>query len=292
MLGTITAPVKPAAAFGSTAPRPVQNAIALASSRTGVDAAYLTAKAAAESSFDPRAQASTSSARGLYQFIDQTWLATVKRHGAKHGLGREAAQIQADGNGRWQGSSPAVEQRILALRDNPRFAAAMAAELAADNRQYLSARVGGDIGNTELYLAHFLGARGAAQFIAAQRATPDAPAAQMFPAAAKANRAVFYDRQGQTRSLQQIFDRFAQRFERQAPSQADPTRGTGNPPAVTKPTADTREATVSTGVSPPPVPRFTGISFSAQRSTGFETALALDVLDRVNQALLDRDDRA
>jgi len=31
----------------------------------------------------PPARAQTSSAAGLFQFVDQTWLATLKRHGAR-----------------------------------------------------------------------------------------------------------------------------------------------------------------------------------------------------------------
>src|SRR3546814_1987545 len=59
-----------------------------ASSSTGVDFAYLVAQAGQESGFRPDAQASGSSARGLFQFIDSTWLQMVRDHGAKYGLTR------------------------------------------------------------------------------------------------------------------------------------------------------------------------------------------------------------
>ena len=61
-------------------------AIQQAAARTGVDFSYLLGQARIESGFDPNARARTSSATGLFQFIDQTWLGTVKRHGAEHGL--------------------------------------------------------------------------------------------------------------------------------------------------------------------------------------------------------------
>ena len=51
----------------------VQSAIARAATRTGVDFDYLLAQAKLESGLDPSAKAGTSSATGLYQFIDSTW---------------------------------------------------------------------------------------------------------------------------------------------------------------------------------------------------------------------------
>ncbi len=74
-------------AVGSVQPGAVTAAISRAAARTGVDFNYLIAQAQIESGLNPRAQASTSSARGLYQFVDSTWLRTVDKHGAKHGLG-------------------------------------------------------------------------------------------------------------------------------------------------------------------------------------------------------------
>lgn len=63
----------------------VTGAIQLASAKTGVDFDYLVKQARVESSMNPNAKARTSSATGLYQFIEQTWLRMVKNHGAEHG---------------------------------------------------------------------------------------------------------------------------------------------------------------------------------------------------------------
>src|SRR3546814_9370713 len=68
---------------------PVRDAVQSASARTGIDFDYLVDVARVESRFNPTAQAPTSSARGLYQFTRQTWLATLDRHGASHGLRSE-----------------------------------------------------------------------------------------------------------------------------------------------------------------------------------------------------------
>jgi hypothetical protein len=50
---------------------------------------------------NPKAQASTSSARGLYQFIEQTWLGTVKEAGNAFGYGKYADAITKSDSGRY-----------------------------------------------------------------------------------------------------------------------------------------------------------------------------------------------
>ncbi|MCW2246228.1 hypothetical protein M2352_001819 [Azospirillum fermentarium] len=191
----------------------VESAIRNASSKTGVDFAYLMAKASQESSFDPNAKASTSSATGLYQFIDSTWLTTVKAHGADNGLGKYANAIQVRSDGRATVSDPAMKQEILDLRKNPSVSALMAAEFTRDNKEYLEKNTNGPVGATELYMAHFLGAGGAAKFLNAKQENPNAKAADLFPEAASANKAVFYDKEtGQSKTLAQIYNRFAGKF--------------------------------------------------------------------------------
>lgn len=194
------------------APPRVLEAIRSAAHRTGVNFAYLMEQAAAESGFDAKAGSKSSSAKGLYQFIESTWLKMVKSYGAEHGLQKYAAMI--DGNG--QVADPQARKEILALRDDPAAAAAMAAEFAAENRDYLETYGGfapEEIGSTELYFAHFLGAGGAAAFLKAYKDNPLANAADLFPQAARANRNVFYDpKTGQGRTLAGVYDFFAKKF--------------------------------------------------------------------------------
>jgi Transglycosylase SLT domain len=59
----------------------VTGAIQQASQATGTSFNYLLATAQVESGLNPQAGASTSSARGLFQFIETTWLATIKQAG-------------------------------------------------------------------------------------------------------------------------------------------------------------------------------------------------------------------
>ena len=190
----------------------VASAIQLAAARTGVDFSYLFSQARIESGLNPNARARTSSATGLFQFIDQTWLGTVKRHGAAHGLGWAADAIQRTPSGRYHVADPAARRAILDLRRQPEAASAMAAEFASDNQQYLEGRLGRPVESVDLYLAHFLGPAGAARFLRAHDSNPNASAAGILPSAARANRWVFFNRDGTPRSFAQIRERFADRI--------------------------------------------------------------------------------
>ena len=174
----------------------MQTAIAGASRATGVDFSYLLGQARLESSLNPNARAGTSSAAGLYQFTGGTWLATLERHGAAHGFGWASGAISG---GRVR--DPAMRQQIMALRYDPGASALMAGELANDNSAHLTAVLGRAPDPAELYLAHFLGADGAGKFLTALAADPAQSAAALFPAAAAANRGIFFDAGGAPRSL-------------------------------------------------------------------------------------------
>ncbi|WP_426028863.1 transglycosylase SLT domain-containing protein [Brevundimonas sp. TWP2-3-4b2] len=169
----------------------VEAAIRRASNATGVDADFLVRTARRESAMNPSAKARTSSAAGLFQFVEQTWLGTVKAHGAKHGYGQYADLIYRGGDGRWrvEGSARNV---VLDLRFDPQAASTMAAELTASNAAYLRGRSGKEPGAGDLYAAHFLGPAGAAQLMDAMERRPGSSAAAIFPEAASANRSIFY----------------------------------------------------------------------------------------------------
>lgn len=177
--------------------------IARASHETGADFDFMVRTAARESNFDPNARASTSSAAGMYQFLEQTWLAMMQRHGRDHGLGREAGMIEQSETGRFTVSDPAQRQRILDMRFDANIAARMAGELAAENASILESRIGRQPTSGELYAAHFLGAGGASELINAAGQTPSTRADQLFPAAAAANRNVFYDG-GRPRNVREV----------------------------------------------------------------------------------------
>jgi hypothetical protein len=182
----------------------VEAAIQTASQATGVDFSFLLGAAKRESGYDPGARAHSSSAAGLFQFVDQTWLATLKKHGAKHGYARYAELIGQGTDGRFYVSGAEARKTVMDLRLDPHAASLMAGELASDHASYLRGRVGRAPTAGELYAAHFLGPQGSARLIEAAEKSPKASAAAMFPEAAAANHPIFY-RDGRPATVAEVY---------------------------------------------------------------------------------------
>ncbi len=89
----------------------VAGAIKNAAGQTGTSFSYLLATAKMESDFNPTATATTSSAKGLFQFIEQTWLGTVKEAGAHFGYGQYADAISRTPSGGYTVTDPAARAR-------------------------------------------------------------------------------------------------------------------------------------------------------------------------------------
>ncbi len=219
------------AALVNRAPQGVVNAIKTASAKTGVSFSYLMEKAAAESNFNPTAKAKTSSATGLFQFIDSTWMDMIHKFGAKYGIDTNQSK-----------------QSLLELRKDPDVCSLMAAEFAECNKEHLQQKLGGNIGDTELYFAHFMGAGGAGTFLSQLKKNPAATAADLFPKEARANRGVFYDRQtGTAKTLQQVYDFFDKKFS-------------GDTEVATNNTADVTRKKSGYQLLPPSTERYVRVS--------------------------------
>lgn len=193
-------------------------AVRHASKVAGVDFGYLMQLAGAESGFDAGISATTSSATGLFQFIDNTWLVSLYSHGAKYGLGDIASRIEVQRNAAGEITTasikdPLVEKYALGLRTDPRIMALMGAEFAKDNHDNLQAALPRrNITRADQYLAHFLGSGQATNFIVKLDRNPNAAAKSSFPAAAEANHNVFYKRSGVARSLEEVYNLFKNKF--------------------------------------------------------------------------------
>ena len=188
----------------AASPSDVLSAIKFASQKTGSDFDYLLTTAQRESNLDNTAKSRGSSASGLFQFIDQTWLSLIKRYGDEHGLGHYADAISRTETGRLVVGTPEMKSAILALREDPKVSALMAGESAAATKQALECTLGRPVCAGELYAAHFLGERGAQRLIAWNEQHAGARADLAFPEAAKANRSVFYHADGQAKTIGEV----------------------------------------------------------------------------------------
>ncbi len=195
--------------FGErTVPRKVVDTIVKASDEAGVDPVYMMALADKESSFDTDAKAATSSAQGLFQFVTRTWLEMIRDYGARYGLAEEAAAVKGRGSAITVAGN--MRSRVLGLRNDPRVAALMAAELIKRDRERIEARVGRALTTTELYLAHFLGTASAGRFLSLSSEKPDEVAGRAFRSAARANRRLFTEADGGKRrslTVSELHDR-------------------------------------------------------------------------------------
>src|SRR6202049_3487725 len=129
----------------------VAGAIKQAAGTTGASFEYLVATAKMESDFNPTAGASTSSAHGLYQFIDQTWLGTVKEAGAQLGYSQYGDALSKLPGGNYSVSDPAARKAIMKLRDDTVAASAMAGVLTQSNSFQLTGKIGRRPTDNELY---------------------------------------------------------------------------------------------------------------------------------------------
>ncbi|ABS64296.1 hypothetical protein Plav_2688 [Parvibaculum lavamentivorans DS-1] len=191
----------------------IATALQAASQRTGTDFDYLLKTAMRESSLNCEAQSKTSSACGLFQFTEQSWLGTLKKHGEALGLGDYSASITRNANGRYVVENAAERQEILALRNDAHASALMAGAYTQDSAAHLEGRLGREVNEGELYIAHFLGAGGASKLIGAAEDTPNARADTLFPAAADANRSIFYNADGRARTVSEVYRNLVAKHE-------------------------------------------------------------------------------
>jgi hypothetical protein len=201
----------------------IASSIRNAASATGASFEYLVSTAKMESNFNTSAKASTSSARGLFQFIEQTWLGTVKEAGGKLGFGKYADSITKTADGKYTVSDSATRDEILKLRDDPAAAAAMAGVLTQSNSFKLTGALGRRPTDGELYIAHVMGAGGASKLISNAEDNPNKSGAALFPTAAAANRSIFYNRDGSPRTISQVYSVLTSRYDTAANSQATQT---------------------------------------------------------------------
>src|SRR5215469_1395832 len=248
----MTAPAAASAALAPAIDPTVLHSIQRASQTTATDFGLLMAQAAQESGFHADAKSATSSAAGLYQFTDSTWLDMMRRFGAKYGVGQLAQQISQDASGKAVVGDPATRQRILALRQDPALSAALAGEYTKLNAAEVEHALGHPLQRADLYMAHFLGASGASAFLKAVETKGNIAAADLLPDAAAANKGIFFDAQtGKARSVADIYHSLASKIEKMAADLAGLSSANTSTPQSTPSDA-----------SPPPAPQSVGAASS------------------------------
>ena len=80
-------------------------------------------------------------------------------------------------------------------------------------RRRLPGGLGRKASDGELYIAHVLGPAGAVKLTTLAVTNPGAAADAAFPAAADANRSIFYDRQGRPRSVLDVYGVLVGRYD-------------------------------------------------------------------------------
>ncbi|OKL45201.1 hypothetical protein [Pseudovibrio exalbescens] len=190
----------------------IERAFESASQTTGTPFGYLVQAAARESAMDPQAKAPTSSATGLFQFIESTWLETLKKNGSDLGLEDYSRHIDVTPGGDYVVKNPQLREQLLDLRHDPEVSALVAGAFTQANHQELTNKLNRPPSTGELYVAHFLGASGGARLITASEQTPEVEAATLFPKQARANKNIFYERDGSARTVASVYDRLVNEF--------------------------------------------------------------------------------
>ena len=172
-----------------------------------VDPAILFKIGGVESGFKPGAKAPTSSAGGLFQFINSTWSGVSQKYGPVVGM-------------------PAGTSKF-----DPKWNAMMGAAYIKENIELLTRVKGGSAPTSgEIYLAHFLGGGGATKLIGLMGRDKSAAAALYFPEAAVSNASIFYNKDGQPRSIEWIYNWVHKKMDG---SVSVPTGGATTPGATT-----------------------------------------------------------
>ena len=187
---------------------------------------YLATTRAKESGGNDLAANPNSTAKGRYQFTDGTWSDVAKRH---PDLGLTP--------GGWK--DPDQQERAMAA-------------FTGDNAKALTA-AGIPINPGNLYVAHFLGEAGGPKFIAGAMSNPDAPAvAFVSPGAARANRSIFFEKDGRPKSAGAVYAERTGRFAGSGPVPTPTLPGGAPPVAVANNEAETQALESRMGMMPIP----------------------------------------
>lgn len=170
----------------------VKDLFAQVSKVIGVDPGILARMAYQESKFDNNAGAATSSAKGMFQFIDSTWADYARKLSTKFGI--QGANIRNPVHNALAGA--------MFLKDN----------LEAIKSEVKSANL--PLDTTAAYSAHFMGTGGAKKFFKAIAANPDTPISQVLEGKAlTANRSLAERKGGGWKTVAEFYNTLREKME-------------------------------------------------------------------------------
>jgi hypothetical protein len=183
----------------------------------------------------------------------------LKQAGPAFGYGNYADAISRTPSGSYVVEDPTLRREIMQLRKDPTANAMMGGVFTQQNAAVLSSRLGRAPSEGELYIGHFFGPYAGARAIALAASNPNANAAEIFPAAAQANRSIFYDGHGNARSVAGVCAELARRYQVARADTAPPAVAVNATPPPPRPPAliPTSGASV-----PPPAPPVSPVSGS------------------------------
>ena len=153
----------------------------------GIDPGLLVPFAHMESSLDPKAGAGKSTAKGLFQFINDTWTWMLKRFGNKYGIPGNASPYDP------------VANSILG------------AEYVKDGITSLKRFIKRPLTPVDIYMTHLMGTEGGGRFLRNMQKDPNAIAAAAFGEQAASNPGVFGERKTGYMTYAQVYNKLAER---------------------------------------------------------------------------------
>lgn len=191
------------------------------SQETETDFTLLAVKALMESDLGRKTVANHSSARGIYQYIEPTWLTLMKRYGKRIGQEEKANQIKFNVNKgilEVESDNKNAKQEILDLRDDVKIATLIKAYQIKDETPALQNMKGARITATDHYIVHMLGLGMARTFYAMRNTNSPIQMAsvrtQAFDEAVTLNKSFFY-KGDVPLTATQAYDRFQERISAQ-----------------------------------------------------------------------------
>lgn len=169
----------------------------------GANRTYLLKIARRESAMNPWAKANRSSAAGLFQFTENTWLCMLLDAGPRLGINSGFGLIRTE-NGRCRTADDSDRVRLLAMRYDPVLSTKMASAFTSVNDDQFIETFGRRPDDDERYVMHVFGPGSGTRILLLARTTPDLIAASILPAAARANPSIFYDRRGRPRTVAEV----------------------------------------------------------------------------------------